>query len=71
MIGNDFMNMEIKAQATENKLDFIKIRTFVHQKILSRKGGKGGKNLLNGIKFLQIIYPIRNINIYQVYTENS
>lgn len=58
MFGNDFMDMAIKAQATENKLDFIKIKNFCASKNTVNKGER--KSFLKGIKYLQII----NIHIY-------
>ena len=59
-LGNDFLNMTSKAQATKtkiNKWDYMKLKSLCAAKETTNKI-KG--NLWNGRKYLQTIYMIRS-----------
>ena len=67
-LDNGFLEMTIKTKQKKKELDFIKIKTFLFQRLLSRKWKD---NWQNRKKYLQIIYPERNFLMFKLVLEKA
>jgi len=68
-LDNGFLEMTIKTKQKKKKeLDFIKIKTFLFQRLLSRKWKD---NRQNRKKYLQIIHLVRNFLMFKLVLEKA